>query len=265
MARLPSSLEWDLIFPDDNWTPASDLLTFTDASSKIGYGANCKKNWFCGAWHSHLQGQPIQWKELFTIYLACAVWVTNWASKKLIFKTDNVAIWSAQSSKSKYLMDLARKIFLLSATHNFLVKFQHIPGSNNPIADALSRLQMRKFRELAPRCKAKSNSHPRTPVSTLMSRLKAFKKAALAPSTRRIYNIGRKKFYMSCKNFNFMSFPLKEEVLCLFATNLAESVSFKTLKLYLSAVKFQNIELGLIDSMSKMTQLQLTLRGIKRT
>ena len=70
---------------------------------------------------------------------------------------------------------------------------------------------------------------------------------------------------MFCKDFNFMPFPLNEEVLCLFATNLAESVSFKTLKLYLSAVKFQNMEPGFRDSMSKMTQLQLTLRGIKRT
>ena len=89
--------------------------------------------------------------------------------------------------------------------------------------------------------------------------------AALAPSTRRTYNIGINKFYMFCKNFNCMPFPLNEEVLCLFVTNLAESVSFKTLKLYLSAVKFQNMELGFRDSMSKMTQLQLTLRGIKRT
>ena len=56
-----------------------------------------------------------------------------------------------------------------------------------------------------------------------------------------------------------MPFPLNEEVLCLFATNLAESVSLKTLKLYLSAVKFQNTELGFKDSMSKMTQLRLTL------
>ena len=70
---------------------------------------------------------------------------------------------------------------------------------------------------------------------------------------------------MFCKNFNCMPFPLNEEVLCLFVTNLAESVSFKTLKLYLSAVKFQNMELGFRDSMSKMTQLQLTLCGIKRT
>ena len=73
------------IFPaDDNWTPASDLLTFADTSSKIGYGVYCKKDWFCGAWPSHLQGQSIQWKELFTIHLACAVWGHNWPSKKLI-------------------------------------------------------------------------------------------------------------------------------------------------------------------------------------
>ena len=115
------------------------------------------------------------------------------------------------------------------------------------------------------RCKAKSNTYPGTPVSTSMSQLKAFKKAILAPSTCRIYNIGIKKFYMFCENFNFMTFPLNEEVLCLFATNLAESVSFKIFKLYLSAVKFQNIELGFIDSMSKMTQLQLALHGIKQT
>ena len=172
-----------LIFPDDKWTPASDLLTFTDVSSKIGYRAYCKKDWFCGAWLSHLQGQTIQWKELFTIYLACAVWGHNWPSKKLIFKTDNstnVAIWSAQPSKSKDLMDLSRTIFLISATHNFLVKFQHIPGSNNPIADALSRLQMRKFRELAP--DAKPNPTP-IPEYLLQLQCLDFKPLKSCPST----------------------------------------------------------------------------------
>ena len=122
-----------------------------------------------------------------------------------------------------------------------------------------------KVSRIGSRCKAEPNTYPGTPVSTLMSRLKAFKKATLAPSTRRIYNIDIKKFYIFCENFNFMTFPLNEEVLCLFATYLAESVSFKILKLYLSAVKFQNIELGFIVSMSKMTQLQLALHDIKQT
>ena len=47
-------------------------------------------------------------------------------------------------------MDLARKIFLIPATHNFLVKFQQIPGPNNPTADALFCSQIQKFREVAP-------------------------------------------------------------------------------------------------------------------
>ena len=158
------------IFPDDNWTPASDLLTFTDASSKIGNEAYCKKDWFCGAWPSHLQGQCIQWKELFTIYLACDVWGR-----------------SAQSSKSKDLMDLAGKIFLISVTHNFLVKFQHVPGSNNPIADFYLVYRCKSF-ENWPQTQSQIQQLSRNTcfdfnVSTLMSRLKAFKKATLAPST----------------------------------------------------------------------------------
>ena len=56
-------------------------------------------------------------------------------------------------------MALARKTFLISARHNFLLKFLHILGSNNPIADTLSRLQMQKFRQLAP------DAHPiATPI-----------------------------------------------------------------------------------------------------
>ena len=53
-----------------------------------------------------------------------------------------------------------------------------------------------------------------------------------------MYNIAVKKFYMFCENFNFVTFPLYEEVICLFATNFGELVPFKTFKLYVSTVKF---------------------------
>ena len=101
------------MFPGNDWTLASALHTFTDASSRIGYGAYSNKEWFCGLWPTHLCNHSIQWKELFAIYLACAVWGHLWSGKKLIFYTDNstnVAIWSSQSSKAHDLMDLARKI-----------------------------------------------------------------------------------------------------------------------------------------------------------
>ena len=61
-----------------------------------------------------------------------------------------------------------------------------------------------------------------------------------------------------------MSFLPAELVLCLFATNLAHNVAFKTVKLCITVVKFHNIELRFKDKIPKMSQLQLTLRGIKR-
>ena len=47
-------------------------------------------------------------------------------------------------------MSLVRKLFFIAAKYNFTVNIKHIPGTNNTIADALSRLQMAKFRQLAP-------------------------------------------------------------------------------------------------------------------
>ena len=198
---------------------------------------------------THLCNHSIQWKELFAIYLACALWGHLWPGKKLIFHTDNstnVAIWSCQSSKAHDLMDLARKIFLISAQHAFVVQFKHIPGISNPIADALSRLQM----------------EPRPLISALIPQLRAFGNAAVAPSTRLVYDIGIKKFNSFCEALDVVSFPPAELVLCLFAANLAQTVAFKTVKLYITGVKFHNIELGFKDKIPKMTQLQLTLRRI---
>ena len=42
------------------------------------------------------------------------------------------------------------QIILDSVCIQFQVTFVHIPGKLNPIADALSRLQVEKFRKLAP-------------------------------------------------------------------------------------------------------------------
>ena len=80
-----------------------------------------------------------------------------------------------------------------------------------------------------------------------------------------MYDIGVKKFNAFCEALDVVSFPPAGLVLCLFATNLAQNVAFKTVKLYITGVKFHNIELGFKDKIPKMSQLQLTLRGIKRS
>ena len=61
-----------------------------------------------------------------------------------------VDIWSSGTSRSPELMVLVRRLFFVAASHNFTVVLQHIPGTDNAIADALSRMQMTRFRSLAP-------------------------------------------------------------------------------------------------------------------
>ncbi len=47
-------------------------------------------------------------------------------------------------------MSLLRNLFYIAAKHEFTVNVKHIPGVNNTLADRLSRLQLDKFRNMAP-------------------------------------------------------------------------------------------------------------------
>ena len=57
-------------------------------------------------------------------------------------------------------MNLIRKIFLITATHDFQVSFKHIPGICNAISDALSHLQVQLFRQLAPQADPEPTEFP---------------------------------------------------------------------------------------------------------
>ena len=92
--------------------------------------------------------------------------------------------------------------------------------------------------------------------------MKQYESAALAPSS---CQVGIQHYRHFCKTSNCKPYPVSQETLKFFITYRAEKVSFKTLKLYLAAVKLSNIELGYKDKVHKMAQLHLLLRGIKRT
>ena len=63
---------------------------------------------------------------------------------------DALAIINSVHSKAPRVMDLVRFLVLISMKHNFLVRARHVPAVNNEIADALSRFQVKRFRDLAP-------------------------------------------------------------------------------------------------------------------
>ena len=146
--------EWSCksLLPDPQVIKASDLKLFTDASD-IGFGATFGNAWIQGAWDKPRKEISINYRELFAILAAALTWGTSWTGKRIVFLTDNQSItqvWSSGTSPAPTIMSLIRPLFLTAARNGFSVAFKHIPGITNPIADAISRFQMPRFRHLMP-------------------------------------------------------------------------------------------------------------------
>ena len=130
----------------------------TDASSLHGFGAYYKGAWFRSNWLPHQQLNPITgisiaWQELYAIVAAAAAWGHTWTGRRIRVHCDNKAvvdIWDHYTSKSSTIMSLVRTLHFIAATNNFHIRISHIQGTDNTIADALSRGQMSFFRQLVP-------------------------------------------------------------------------------------------------------------------
>lgn len=150
------------------WLHSPHLHLFTDASGSLGYGAVLDRDWFFGAWDTVWAHHNITIKELYPIVMAVSLWAERFANKCIALHTDNEAvvhILNAQSSRDTQIMHLVRKFVLTCLQHNIHFKALHVPGINNPLADALSRLQVDKFKKLAP--SAAPLATPVPPLPTL--------------------------------------------------------------------------------------------------
>lgn len=149
------------VFYNTEVTSADDMLLYTDASGSLGYGGYFQGQWFSESWGTsrvfHLQSSSrdtsIAFKELYPIVVSAMLWGHMWVGKRILFMCDNtatVSIIQKGRSKAQHIMPLVRRLTLCAATHNFTVLSKHVPGKSNLIADSLSRLQIQKFRQLAP-------------------------------------------------------------------------------------------------------------------
>ncbi|XP_062586589.1 uncharacterized protein LOC134248181 isoform X1 [Saccostrea cucullata] len=142
------------IFLDDQWQNSQKLHLYTDAAGSLGYGAILGKKWFFGSWENiNLQDRNITFKELFPIVVAIEIWGETLANCSILFHSDNMAvvnIINRLSSKEPSVMSLVRRLVLACLRFNILFKSEHIPGKDNILPDLLSRLQVEKFKELAP-------------------------------------------------------------------------------------------------------------------
>ena len=148
------------LFLETKATSANSLDLYTDASGTLGFGGYFKGKWFYGTWPPEVQKSTsadddfsIAFKELYPIVVAAMLWGSSWRRKRIVFHTDNQAtchILNKGRSKCPIIMKLMRRLVITASLTNFAFSAEYIPGHLNTIADSLSRLQIKKFRSIAP-------------------------------------------------------------------------------------------------------------------
>ena len=146
-----------------------DLVFATDAAGGLGFGGFNGKEWFSSAWKSYQQEWSIPAKELFPIVVAAELWGNTWSGNRVLVSCDSLgtvaAINKAYSNK-KVMANLLRMLTFLSMKFNFHVRAVHIPGKANVLSDLLSRLQVKKFLQLAPQTSSQHRRHPGDPFTS---------------------------------------------------------------------------------------------------
>ena len=144
------------VFHDRFWISSADAELYSDSAGSIGFGVYFAGKWsyatWPDTWHESGVTRDITVLELFPILVSLCLWGNELCNKKILFHCDNAAVVYAvntMTSKSDMVMTLLRAITLKCLLLNIVIKAEHIPGKFN-ITDSLSRLQIDKFRQLAP-------------------------------------------------------------------------------------------------------------------
>ena len=185
-ARLTSEVKSDLemwqeflesyngasFFIEENWVEASKLHLFTDASSTLGFGLILGSSWVYDSWPEELPELCISVLEMYPIALALLLFSEVLKGKSIIIHTDNEAlvhVFNNKSSKDSHILSMLHRIILVGLQYNIRIRAVHIPGYLNTHADALSRLEVSKFKTTAPWADPQPTSIPQhlSPLSLL--------------------------------------------------------------------------------------------------
>ena len=89
--------------------------------------------------------------------------------------------------------------------------------------------------------------------------------SALAVTSQMTYSSGEQAYLRFCSQYALQPVPAAAESLAFFATDLAQSRSYATVRTYLAGVRSLHVRLGASLDGFESPQLALLLRGIKRS
>jgi hypothetical protein len=146
-AEFQRDLHWFIAFAHmynghtryDNIQENIDFTIYVDASS-TGLGACLNTQ----VYTLPIQGEKdnIAYWEAINVLLALRTWAHILGNKKVRIMCDNqaaVSIFNTSRGSDMTLQAIARNIWLLAATHDIRLQFEHVPGEQNCVADLLSR------------------------------------------------------------------------------------------------------------------------------
>ena len=154
-----ADLQWWATFID-SWNGVSvlsslcrrpiDAKLVSDASGSWGCGAYFGSRWFSLSW-SHCTAwmdTHISVKELLPIVIACATWGPEMAERHIRAVCDNAAVVvmiNKRTSSNSAAMHLLRCLYFICSRFNITLTSEHVAGTLNRAADALSRDNVEGF------------------------------------------------------------------------------------------------------------------------
>ena len=144
------------LIPDVMWSKP-DKIFATDACLQ-GCGGFCENEYFHAIYPTFIKSKKlcINSLEMLTVTVALKLWAHKLSGKKALIYCDNeVTVQAINSGKVKdsFLLKNLREQRYLCALNDCEIKAVHLPGSQNRLADALSRwtlssVYVNKFKEL---------------------------------------------------------------------------------------------------------------------
>ena len=112
----------------------------------------------------------INYLELYAVTVGIYLWITDYANQQICLFCDNMSVVhmiNSGVSKCPNCMVLLRLITLQSLKFNVVVKAKHVQSASNQFADLISRLEYKKFRQLARKLGKKFDRY-NTPIPELL-------------------------------------------------------------------------------------------------
>ena len=155
---LDDPLNYSRPFMDCFEQTAEDVDMYSDASGCVtkGFGAYCGPQWTASIWDRTWMEQykpSIEFLELYAVTVAILLWIKQFKNGRILLHCDNDSVCkmiNKSSSGCKNCMILLRIIVLECLVHNVHVQAEWVSTGDNGKADALSRMEFDRFRELGP-------------------------------------------------------------------------------------------------------------------